>query len=176
MILEKDPQMHIITRMRVAIAADHGGFALKDPLIETLKHDGHEVLDLGAFNTERSDYPDFAEALGLALQQGQAERGVLICGSGVGACVAANKMRGIRACVCHDNYSAHQGVEHDNMNVIVFGARIIGQELASDLLRAFLAAKFNNGERYIERLNKIERIYEKSCGQGDQGNQGNKNR
>ena len=150
--------------MRVAIAADHGGFALKAPLIETLKQQGHDVLDLGAFNAERSDYPDFAEAVGLALQHDQAERGIVICGSGVGACIAANKMRGIRACVCHDTYSAHQGVEHDDMNVVVLGARIVGQELASDLVRAFLAAKFNNGDRYIERLKKIERIQERACG------------
>ena len=150
--------------MRVAIAADHGGFALKAPLIETLKQEGHDVLDLGAFNAERSDYPDFAEAVGLALQHDQAERGIVICGSGVGACIAANKMRGIRACVCHDTYSAHQGVEHDDMNVIVLGARIVGAELANDLVRSFLAAKFNNGDRYIERLNKIEKIAQRACG------------
>ena len=146
--------------MRVAIAADHGGFALKAPLIETLHQDGHDVLDLGAFNTERTDYPDFAEAVGLALQSGRADRGIVICGSGVGACVAANKMRGIRACVCHDTYSAHQGVEHDDMNVLVLGARVVGEELARDLARAYLAAKFNKGDRYIARLKKIERIAE----------------
>lgn len=149
--------------MRVAIAADHGGFALKAPLIDTLKQDGHEVLDLGAWNTERSDYPDFAEAVGLALQNGRVDRGIVICGSGVGACVAANKMRGIRACVCHDTYSAHQGVEHDDMNVLVLGARIVGEELSRDITKAFLGAVFNNGERYIARLKKIERIERNSC-------------
>ncbi len=149
--------------MRVAIAADHGGFALKAPLIETLRQDGHDVLDLGAFNTERTDYPDFAEAVGRALQTDRADRGLVICGSGVGACIAANKMRTIRASVCHDTYSAHQGVEHDDMNVLVLGARIVGEELARDIVRAFLNAKFNNGERYIARLKKIERIERESC-------------
>ncbi len=149
--------------MRVAIAADHAGFPLKASLVEILKQDGHEVLDFGAFNTERSDYPDFARAVGEALQRGLAERGVLICGSGVGACIAANKMRGIRACVCHDTYSAHQGVEHDDMNVIVFGARIIGVELAAEALRAFLGARFNGIERYVARLKKVEQMERDSC-------------
>ncbi|MFC1464919.1 MAG: ribose 5-phosphate isomerase B [Candidatus Brachytrichaceae bacterium NZ_4S206] len=149
--------------MRVAIAADHAGFPLKTSLVELLKHDGHEVLDLGAFNAERSDYPDFARAVGEALQRGLAERGVLICGSGVGVCIAANKMRGIRACVCHDTYSAHQGVEHDDMNVIVLGARIIGVELAAEVVRAFLGARFNGIERYIARLKKVEQMERESC-------------
>ncbi|BCX04132.1 MAG: ribose-5-phosphate isomerase [Candidatus Roseilinea sp.] len=149
--------------MRVAIAADHAGFSLKTSLVELLTQDGHEVLDLGAFNAERSDYPDFARAVGEALQQGLAERGVLICGSGVGICIAANKMRGIRACVCHDTYSAHQGVEHDDMNVIVLGARVVGVELAAEIVRAFLGARFNGIERYVARLKKVEQMERESC-------------
>lgn len=154
---------HIIHRMRIAIAADHGGFSLKAPLIEVLKQEGHEVLDLGAFNAERSDYPDFAKAIGEALQRERAERGVLICGSGVGASIAANKMRGIRASVCHDTYSAHQGVEHDDMNVVVLGARVVGGELASDIVRAFLGATFNGIDRYVARLEKVEQMERESC-------------
>ncbi len=155
---------HIMTRMRIAIAADHAGFSLKASLVELLKQDGHEVLDLGAFNAERSDYPDFARAVGEALQRGLAERGVLICGSGVGVCIAANKMRGIRACVCHDTYSAHQGVEHDDMNVIVLGARVIGIALASEIVRTFLKARFSNDvERYVARLKKVEQMERESC-------------
>ncbi|MGQ9816046.1 MAG: RpiB/LacA/LacB family sugar-phosphate isomerase, partial [Candidatus Roseilinea sp.] len=106
----------------------------------------------------RSDYPDFARFVGEALQQGRAERGILLCGSGVGACIAANKMRGIRACVCHDTYSARQGVEHDDMNVLVLGGQVIGRELAFDLARAFLGARFNQGERYVARLKKVEAL------------------
>jgi ribose 5-phosphate isomerase B len=142
--------------MKIAVAGDHAGFALKNLIIAQLKAEGHEAIDLGAYNEERSDYPDFAKLVGEAIQQGKVERGIVICGSGVGACVAANKMHGIRACVCHDTYSAHQGVEHDDMNVLVLGGRIIGVEVAYELVRAFLAAKFNQGERYIARLKKIE--------------------
>jgi ribose 5-phosphate isomerase B len=142
--------------MKIAVAGDHAGFALKNLIVAQLKVDGHEAVDLGAYNEERSDYPDFAKLVGEAIQQGKVERGIVVCGSGVGACVAANKMHGIRACVCHDTYSAHQGVEHDDMNVLVLGGRIIGVELAYELVRAFLAAKFNQGERYIARLKKIE--------------------
>jgi ribose 5-phosphate isomerase B len=142
--------------MNLVIAADHAGFLLKGEVRGYLEKLGHEVIDLGAFNAEPSDYPDFAEAVGRALQAGRAERGILICGSGVGVCVAANKMRGIRACMCHDHYSAHQGVEHDNMNVLVLGARIIGEEMAFDLVEAFLAAKFQSQEeRFVRRLNKV---------------------
>jgi len=146
--------------MKVAIGADHGGFALKALIIEQLAREGHQILDLGAYNDERSDYPDFAKAVGQALQQGRAERGIVLCGSGVGATVAANKMRGIRACVCHDTYSAHQGVEHDDMNVLVLGARVIGCELAFEVARAFMSAHFNQGERYIARLRKVEAMEE----------------
>ena len=146
--------------MKIAIASDHAGFPLKEemrPYIESL---GFEVLDLGAYKVDPlDDYPDYAEAVGKALAAGQAERGVLICGSGVGVCVAANKMPGIRACVCHDSYSAHQGVEHDDMNVLVLGARIIGASLAYDLVKVYLEAKFQGTEeRLLRRLNKVEAI------------------
>ena len=145
--------------MKLAIAADHAGYPLKEEVRGFLERLEHDVIDLGAFNAEPSDYPDFAEAVGRALQAGRAERGILICGSGVGVCVAANKMPGIRACMCHDHYSAHQGVEHDDMNVLVLGARIIGQELAFDLVSAFLNAKFQSQvERYLRRLNKVRAI------------------
>jgi ribose 5-phosphate isomerase B len=142
--------------MKVAVAADHGGFSLKKPVVELLRREGHDVLDLGAYNDERSDYPDFARYVGEALQQGRVERGIVVCGSGVGACVAANKMRGIRACVTHDTYSAHQGVEHDDMNVLVLGARVVGVELAFDIVRAFIGARFDGGDRYVARLAKVE--------------------
>src|SRR5579875_560465 len=142
--------------MKLAIGADHAGYSLKEEVRGYLERLGHEVIDLGAFNTEPSDYPDFAEAVGRAVLAGRAERGILICGSGVGVCVAANKLPGIRACMCHDHYSAHQGVEHDNMNVLVLGARIIGQSLAFELVAAFLGAKFQaQEERFVRRLNKV---------------------
>jgi ribose 5-phosphate isomerase B len=145
--------------MKLVIAADHAGYPLKEEVRGYLERLEHEVVDLGAFSTEPTDYPDFAEAVGRALQAGRAERGILICGSGVGVCVAANKMPGIRACMCHDHYSAHQGVEHDNMNVLVMGARIIGQELAFDLVAAFLDARFQSQvERFVRRLNKVKAI------------------
>ena len=145
--------------MKLAIAADHAGYPLKEEVRGYLERLGHDVIDLGAFNTEPSDYADFAEAVGRALQLGRAERGILICGSGVGVCVAANKMPGIRACMCHDHYSAHQGVEHDDMNVLVMGARIIGSETAFDLVGAFLNARFQSQvERYTRRLNKVKAI------------------
>jgi RpiB/LacA/LacB family sugar-phosphate isomerase len=124
-------------------------------LLRSLKQ---EVLDVGAFNENPSDYPDFAEAVGQAVLDGRAERGVLICGSGVGASVAANKLIGIRAGMCHDTYSAHQGVEHDNINVLVLGSRVIGEKLAEDLVKAFLGAKFTNEERHVRRLAKVHAI------------------
>ncbi len=145
--------------MRLVTAADHAGFPLKEEIRAYLERLGHEVLDLGAYNTEPSDYPDFAEAVGKALEAGRAERGVLICGSGVGVCVAANKMPGIRACMCHDTYSAHQGVEHDDMNVLVLGARIVGAALAFDIVSIYLQAKFQSQEeRFVRRLNKVKAI------------------
>lgn len=143
--------------MKLLIAADHAGFPIKEDLRARLASAGHEVIDLGAFKLQpEDDYPDFAEKLGEALRAGEAERGILICGSGVGASIAANKIPGVRACICHDTYSAHQGVEHDDMNVLVLGGRIIGPELAFELLRAFLGATFMAGEqRFQRRLKKV---------------------
>ena len=145
--------------MNIAIGTDHGGFALKQVVIDELKQQGHAVIDCGARSLEPGDdYPDFARAVGAAIQRGDAERGIVICGSGVGASVAATKMRGIRAAVCHDTYSAHQGVEHDNMNVLAIGARIVGEELVKELVRAFVAAKFSGEERHVRRVNKVMEI------------------
>ena len=144
--------------MRIVIGSDHAGFDLKVVLAKYIAEQGHEVLDVGTTGTAPVDYPDFAEAVGKAVLEGRAERGVLICGSGVGASVAANKLRGIRAGLCHDTYSAHQGVEHDNMNVLVLGSRVIGFALAEDLVSAYLGAKFTNEERHVRRLNKIKAL------------------
>jgi ribose 5-phosphate isomerase B len=144
--------------MMVAIAADHAGYALKQELIISLRSLGHEVEDLGTHGTDPVDYPDVAESLAGAVLAGAAERGVLICGSGVGASVAANKLPGIRAGLCHDTYSAHQGVEHDDMNILVLGARVIGIELARELVRAFLQARFTHEERHERRLGKIRTL------------------
>ena len=149
--------------MKVAIASDHAGFALKEDIREFLAKAGYDTLDLGANDARPSDYPDYAEAVGWALMHSTAERGILICGSGVGVCIAANKMPGIRAAICHDTYSAHQGVEHDDMNVLVMGSRIIGPALARDITERYLLAKFDSSEeRFVRRLNKvkaIERLY-----------------
>src|SRR5947209_18853768 len=144
--------------MKLVIGSDHAGFQLKVNIGDLLRSLGHEVLDVGAFNENPSDYPDFAEGVGRAVLDRKAERGVLICGSGVGASVAANKLVGIRAAVCHDTYSAHQGVEHDDMNVLVLGSRIIGVKLAEDLVKAFLGAKFTNEERHVRRLGKVRAL------------------
>jgi ribose 5-phosphate isomerase B len=145
--------------MKIAIAADHGGFPLKADIVELLQQASHEPIDLGAHEyITGDDYSDYALLVGKAVQSGQAERGIVICGSGVGVCIAANKMRGIRAGVCHDTYSAHQGVEHDNMNVLCFGARIIGVELAREIVLAFVNATFNTAERYQRRFNKVLHI------------------
>jgi ribose 5-phosphate isomerase B len=149
--------------MKIVIGSDHAGFQLKVAMGDVLRSLGQEVLDVGAFNENPSDYPDFAEAVGRAVLDGKAERGVLICGSGVGASVAANKLMGIRAAVCHDTYSAHQGVEHDQMNVLVLGSRIIGVKLAEELVKAFLAAKFTNEDRHVRRINKIRALETKFC-------------
>ncbi len=147
--------------MKIVIGSDHAGFALKNAMGDVLRGLGNAVLDVGAFNENPSDYPDFAEAVGRAVLDGRAERGVLICGSGVGASVAANKLVGIRAAVCHDTYSAHQGVEHDDMNVLVLGSRIVGVKLAEDLVKAFLGAQFTNEERHKRRLAKIAVLEQK---------------
>jgi ribose 5-phosphate isomerase B len=142
--------------MRIAIGADHAGFPVKDTVIETVRAAGHTVLDLGTFNTDPVDYPDYALAVGRALQKGEADRGILLCGSGVGVSIAACKLHGIRAGVCHDVYSAHQSVEHDNMNVLCLGPRVIGPSLAVDLVRAFLNAEFSGEERHRRRLAKVD--------------------
>ena len=142
--------------MKLVIASDHAGFALKEEIRAYLAKTGHEIVDLGAYNTEPSDYPDYAEKLSLALTRGEAQRGILICGSGVGVCVAANKIPGIRAGICHDTYSAHQGVEHDDMNVCVLGARIIGSALAFEIVDRFVGAQFiATEERFMRRFNKV---------------------
>lgn len=143
--------------MRVAVAFDHRGAKLRECVLETLVALSHEVLDLGTDQTEvRIDYPDKAREIGEALRSGRAERGILVCGSGVGASVAACKVAGIRAAICHDTYSAHQGVEHDDMNVLCLGSEIVGGALAAELVRAFLQASFDGGERYVARLRKVE--------------------
>lgn len=141
--------------MKVAIAGDHAGFELKQHLATELKKMKYEVLDLGAYDTSPSDYPDFARAVGKAVVSGQADRGILVCGSGVGASVAANKILGIRAAVCHDTYSGHQGVEHDDMNVLCLGSRVIGPSPALEIAMAFLSAKFSNEERHLRRVKKV---------------------
>jgi RpiB/LacA/LacB family sugar-phosphate isomerase len=141
--------------MRLVLGSDHAGYLLKQDLACMLRDDGHEVVDVGTDSEAPVDYPDFAEAVGRAVMDGRAPRGVLICGSGVGASVAANKIRGVRAAVCHDTYSAHQGVEHDDMNVLVLGGRIVGPALARDLVRAFVGATYSGEERHVRRLAKI---------------------
>jgi ribose 5-phosphate isomerase B len=141
--------------MRIAIGADHAGFLMKQDLINFLESLGHQVNDLGTHSTDPVDYPEYAEAVALAVRSGEAERGILVCGSGVGASVAANKVPGIRGGLCHDTYSAHQGVEHDDMNVIVFGSRVIGPMLSRELANAFLSAQFSGEERHRRRLDLI---------------------
>ncbi len=155
--------------MKLVISADHAGFPLKEDVRAYLTQKGHELVDLGAYNGDApDDYPDFAEKVGDAIKQGVSARGILICGSGVGVCVAANKIPGIRAGMCHDTYSAHQGVEHDDMNVIVLGARIIGAALAYEVVDAFIAAKFiAHEERFTRRFKKVLAIEAKyQCGDG----------
>ena len=145
--------------MHIAIGADHGGFALKEQIARLLKGDGHELLDLGASAFDpKDDYPDFAQQVAQAVASARAERGIVLCGSGVGACVVANKIPGVRAAICHDGYSAHQGVEHDELNVLCLGARIIGPELAFELVRVFINARFSGAERHLRRLQKLQAI------------------
>jgi len=154
--------------VKLVIASDHAGFQLKEEVRAYLAEAGHQVVDLGAYNAEPSDYPDFAEKVGLAIERGDAPRGILICGSGVGVSVAANKMPGIRAAMCHDTYSAHQGVEHDDMNVLVLGARIVGSALAFECVHAFVGANFiATEERFVRRFNKVLAIEAKyQCSDG----------
>lgn len=146
--------------MKIAVACDHGGFHLKAAILEAVRAAGHEPLDLGTDSPEPVDFPDFTAKLGRVIQSGEAERGVLLCGSGVGACIAANKMKGVWAAICHDAYSAAQGVEHDNMNVLCLGGRVIGIELAASLVKAFLGARYlgneRGGERFARRVGKIK--------------------
>lgn len=148
--------------MKTAVACDHAGFLMKQAILELVRSAGHDVLDLGTVSTKPVDYPDYAEKLGRLIQSGEIERGILLCGSGVGACIAANKMKGVYACVCHDTYSAHQGVEHDDMNVVCIGTRIIGSELAKEIISSFLAARFIGNdpgqERHIRRVRKIRTL------------------
>ena len=148
--------------MRIAVACDHAGFPMKSVVLSVVESLGHQAIDLGTNSQESVDYPDFARKLGNAIQDGEADRGVFLCGSGVGASIAANKLRGIYAAVCHDVYSAHQGVEHDRMNVLCLGARIIGPEIIKELVGAFLKAEISTEERHIRRTNKI-RDMEDDC-------------
>ncbi len=151
--------------MRVAIGMDHGGLALRKALLAYLSELGHEVLDFGTESSDSVDYPDFAEKVGMAIQEGRADRGVLICGSGVGVCIAANKIPGVYAATCHDAYSARQGVEHDHMNVLCLGGRIVGDELAKLLVKEFLSADYlgdqPGGERHARRVGKIINLEQK---------------
>jgi RpiB/LacA/LacB family sugar-phosphate isomerase len=144
--------------MRIVIGADHRGYELKDEIAAALKRDGHEVLDVGTNSAESVDYPDYARAVGEAIIDGRAERGIIVCGSGVGAGIAANKMRGVRAATCHDTYSAAQGVQHDDMNVLCLGARVVGDALALALVQAFLGARFKGEERLRRRLEKVSEM------------------
>jgi ribose 5-phosphate isomerase B len=149
----------MIVDVRIAIASDHAGFELKNTLLKRLVSQDITTMDLGAHTyNPLDDYPDFAEALGRVVQKGEVDRAVLICGSGVGASIAANKLKGVRAGLCHDTYSAHQGVEHDDMNVLVIGSRVIGEALAADIVDTFLAARFSNEERHRRRLEKVLRL------------------
>jgi len=141
--------------MRIVVGADHRGFELKDIVARRLRAGGHEMLDAGTNSAEPVDYPDISLAVGRAIQDGRAERGIIVCGSGVGVVIAANKLSGIRAGTCHDTYSARQGVEHDDMNVICLGSRVIGQELALEIVEAIIEAKFSGEERYLRRLEKV---------------------
>ena len=154
--------------MRIVIASDHAGFPMKETVIEAVRSAGHTAVDLGTDSTASVDYADFAEKVGRAIQTGQADRGILLCGSGVGACIAANKMRGIYAAICHDTYSAHQGVEHDAMNVLCLGGRIIGPELVKEIVPAFLAARFvgnDPGEqRHARRVGKVKALENQELG------------
>jgi ribose 5-phosphate isomerase B len=155
--------------MNVAVAFDHRGVHLRDAVLGVLSDGGHDVVDLGTDTDEyRIDYPDKAAELGAAIKSGSAERGVLVCGSGVGASVAASKIAGIRAAICHDVYSAHQGVEHDDMNVLCLGSEVVGPSLAADLVHAFLGARFDGGERYVARLEKV-RALEQGMKEGARG-------
>ncbi len=141
--------------MKIALGADHAGYELKETMAAELTEMGYEVVDVGTYSTDPVDYPDYAAALGRAVLDGRAERGILICGSGAGASIAANKLKGIRATVAHDAYTAHQAVEHDDINVLALGARVIGVAQASELVRSFVGAEFSGEDRHLRRLNKV---------------------
>ena len=142
--------------MRISVAADHNGYELKNEISEILKRYGHDVIDIGPHSLDPlDDYPDFAKPLAKSVSSGETDRGIMVCGSGVGASVAANKVKGVRAAVCHDIYSAHQGVEHDDMNVLCLGSRIVGAEVVQELVSAFISAEYTNEERHARRLNKV---------------------
>jgi ribose 5-phosphate isomerase B len=144
--------------MQIVVGADHRGYCLKDVIAGRLRAAGHEITDVGTNNGNSVDYPDLALAVGGAIQRGEAERGVLVCGSGVGAVIAANKLTGIRAGLCHDTYSAHQGVEHDDMNLLCMGSRVVGEDLAMEIVDAFVAARFREEERYRRRVEKVSKL------------------
>ncbi len=144
--------------MRIGVACDHAGYPLKETILRAIGERGHEQVDLGTHSSDPVDYPDYAEKLGRAIQRGQVDRGILICGSGVGASVAANKLEGVRAGLCHDTYSAHQAVEHDDINILALGARVVGPALAVELVTAFLDAEFSRGERHLRRLAKVHAL------------------
>lgn len=144
--------------MRVALGVDHRGFLVKDQLLELLNKGGHEIVDVGTHSTESVDYPDVAQAVGETVRRGEAERGILVCGSGAGAVIAANKLKGIRCAQAHDTYTAHQSVEHDDANVLALGSGIVGIEVIREVVQAFLAAEFHGGERYRRRLDKVEKL------------------
>ena len=161
--MRKDDK-HREQKMNVALGCDHAGFLLKQAVLDEIVAGGHKVIDVGSFDTDPVDYPDFVEKLASEIVSKRAERGVFICGSGVGAGIAANKIRGIYAGMCHDTYSAHQGVEHDDMNVLCLGSRVIGPALACELVRAFLNANFSGAERHVRRVGKIHRLEDSSLG------------
>lgn len=150
--------------MRIAIACDHGGFPLKKDIVDLVQCLGHEVVDLGTMDMTPVDYPDYAEKAGLAVQRGEVDRAIVLCGSGVGACVAANKIKGVYASLSHDTYSAHQGVEHDNINLLCLGARIVGPELAKEIVKAFLGAVFSPDARFHRRFAKVKAIEQRQLG------------
>ena len=150
--------------MRIVIGSDHAGFELKGTIVSYIQDLGHQIIDVGTNNAEPVDYPEYAEAVGKAILEERADRGIMICGSGVGASIAVNKLPGIRAGLCHDTYSAHQGVEHDNINVLIMGARVIGIETARELVRAYIGAEFTEEERHLRRLDKLSKLEEKYRG------------
>ena len=152
------PRITNLDEVKVAIGADHAGYRLKDVLAARLAELGHVITDLGTHSEDPVDYPDYAAAVGKAVVDGQAERGIIICGSGAGAAIAANKLRGVRCALSHDTYTAHQSVEHDDVNVIAIGSRVIGEELATEIAQTFLAAEFSGAERHVRRLEKVKAL------------------